>query len=195
MSRLLVLASTSRYRRVLLDRLGIGYRTVSPKYDEDPIPGLSAAELALAHARGKSRSLAGEFPSAIVIGCDQVVSLGSVIFEKPGTPDRAVEQLRAMRGREHTLSTALVVRDGASGVELHHLDVTSIRIRALTDAAIDAYIARENPVDCAGAYRSEGLGIALFDYQRGEDPTAVVGLPLIALVRLLGQLGVHVLAE
>jgi septum formation protein len=192
--RQLVLASTSRYRRALLDRLGIPYVAAAPAYDEKPLPGLAPAELALRHAREKARSVAREYPGAIVIGCDQVVSMGAVIFGKPGTAERAIEQLLAMRGREHALSTALVVRDTASGVELDHLDVTWIRIRSLTEAEIRAYVDRDSPLDCAGAYRSESLGAALFDYQRGEDPTAVVGLPLIALVRLLGQLGAHVLA-
>lgn len=191
--RHIVLASTSRYRRELLARLGLPHTALAPDYDEAPLPGLSPHELALTHARGKARSLRTRFPNAILIGCDQVVSLDGEVLGKPGTPERAVDQLRRMRGREHVLLTALVVHDGPSGAEREHLDETTIRLRDLPDADLEAYVARERPCDCAGSYRSEALGIALFEYQRGEDPTAVIGLPLIALVRMLATVGVNVL--
>jgi septum formation protein len=191
--RHVVLASTSRYRRALLERLRIPFEAAPPRYDEREPPGEGAEAIAETHALGKARSLAVAYPESLIIGSDQVVSLEDRILGKPGTRARAIEQLRVLRGREHTLITALVVLDAVTFRVERHLDRTRLRLRDLSDAEIRAYVDADEPLDCAGSYRSESLGIALFEYLRGDDPTAIVGLPLAGLVRLLGALGVNVL--
>jgi septum formation protein len=193
--RSIVLASTSRYRRDLLNRLGLVYEAVAPRFEESIRIGIEPGDLVLEQAAGKAGSVAADFPESLIIGSDQLVALGDHVLGKPGTPDRAVAQLQSMRGREHELLTAAVVLDAASGQRRSHLEVSRIRVRDLTDAEIQAYVRRENPIDCAGAYRAEALGIILFDYLRGDDPTAIVGLPLIATCRLLREFGVNVLMD
>lgn len=193
--RHLVLASTSRYRRALLERLRVPFDVAAPRYEEDDGGETNADVLVATHALGKAESLREAFPESLIIGSDQVVAFEGTILGKPGTPARAEAQLRTLRGREHVLLTALVVLDARTGHAERHLDRTRLRVRDLTDAEIRAYVAAEIPVDCAGAYRSESLGVALFEYLRGDDPTAIVGLPLAALVRLLGAFGVNVLME
>jgi septum formation protein len=187
----LILASTSPYRRVLLERLGVPFRSQAPRCDEAAIqraeagtePRLLAEKLALA----KASSLLADEPHAVIIGCDQIASFEGRIFGKPGSVARAIDQLAAMAGQEHELITALVVIRGAR--ILRHTDVTRLRMRRLSRDAIDRYVAADQPLDCAGGYKLESRGIVLFDRIETDDHTAITGLPLIALVTILGELG------
>jgi septum formation protein len=187
----LVLASTSAYRRALLERLGIPFRCREPRCDEAAIqreqggtePRILAERLALA----KAASLAVDEPEAAIIGCDQLVSFEDRIFGKPGTAIRAIEQLAAMAGHTHELITALVVIRG--GDLFRHTDVTRLRMRRLAREAIARYVAADQPMDCAGSYKLESRGIVLFDHIETEDQTAITGLPLIGLVTILLALG------
>ena len=187
----LILASTSAYRRALLERLGVPFRCRAPLCDESAIqreeagtePRLLAEKLALA----KASSLAVEEPEAAIIGCDQLVSFEGQIFGKPGTPARAVEQLAAMAGRTHELITAMVVIRGGDGV--CHTDITRLRMRRLSRDAIERYVAADRPIDCAGSYKLESRGIVLFDRIESDDQSAISGLPLIALVTILREIG------
>ncbi|WP_205679137.1 Maf family protein [Aquisphaera insulae] len=185
----LVLASTSPYRRELLARLGIPFRCVPPPFDESAFPreGLAPRALAERLAEEKARSVAAIEPDAVVIGSDQLVAIDGEVLGKPGTPDRAIDQLARLSGRTHELLTAVVVTS-AGGVE-RYLDRTRMTMRALDRAAIERYVAADRPLDCAGSYRLEDRGIALFEAIEGEDYTAIVGLPLIRLVTTLRGLG------
>ncbi|HSH70705.1 MAG TPA: nucleoside triphosphate pyrophosphatase [Deferrisomatales bacterium] len=188
----LVLASTSAGRRELLARLGVEFTTCAPVYEEGPVPGLAPAQLALHHALGKARSVAGRTPGRVVIGSDQVATLDGDVLGKPGTVAGAEDQLRRMAGRWVTFHTGLsVVRDGE---ERSCVEPFRVRLRHLSPAAISAYVAAERPLQCAGSFRVEGLGIALMEELQGRDYTALIGLPLISLTGLLGDLGVEVLA-
>lgn len=184
-----VLASTSPYRRILLERLGEPFEVAAPTYEEGPRVGLDPAALALHHAEGKARSLASRYPQALLIGSDQVVELAGEALSKPGTLARARLQLAALAGREHTLWTAVAVHHPAMNRCVSELVETRVRVRALTEQDIERYLAREQPLDCTGCYRAEGFGITILEALRGDDPTAVIGLPLIALCRLLRALG------
>lgn len=185
MSRRLVLASTSPYRRELLARLLIPFEVVAPDADESAMPGEAPAATALRLAEAKARAVAPLFPGALVIGSDQVAALGTERFGKPGTRDRAIEQLRRMSGREVVFHTGLCLLDAASGrIHLRCVD-TVVGFRELADAEIAAYLDKEDALNCAGSARSEGLGIALLTSLRGDDPNALVGLPLIALCEML----------
>ncbi len=187
----LILASTSAYRRALLERLGVPFRCTAPLCDESAIqraeagsePRLLAEKLALT----KASSLVDEEPEATIIGCDQLVSFQGQVFGKPGTAARAMEQLAAMAGRTHELITAMVVIRGGEGV--CHTDITRLRMRRLTLDAIERYVAADNPIDCAGSYKLESRGIVLFDRIESDDQTAITGLPLIALVNILRDMG------
>jgi septum formation protein len=191
----IVLASTSRYRRELIERLGLAIECVSPPFDEEAAKGslshLTAGELVVALARGKAASLSALDPDAIVIGADQVAEIDGEILGKPGTPERAVEQLSRLAGREHGLLTGVAVSCG-SRIETA-LDVHRLRMRALDPESIEVYVRRDAPLDCAGSYRVESLGIALFETLRGDDFTAIIGLPLTEVVTLLARFGVSVL--
>jgi septum formation protein len=187
----LVLASTSVYRRTLLERLDIPFSCRAPRCDEGAIqaglanlePRLLAEKLALA----KASSLQDEESDAAIIGCDQLVWFEGRIFGKPGTVERAIDQLAAMAGRTHELVTALVVLRGG---EVHrHTDTTRLRMRRLSREAIERYVAADRPLDCAGAYKLESRGIVLFDRIETEDHTAITGLPLIALASILADMG------
>jgi septum formation protein len=188
---LLILASTSAYRRSLLDRLGVPFRCRAPLCDESAIqraeagtePRLLAEKLALT----KASSLVDEEPEAAIIGCDQLVSFEGQVFGKPGTAAGAVEQLAAMAGRTHELITAMVVIRGGEGV--CHTDITRLRMRRLTREAIERYVAADNPIDCAGSYKLESRGIVLFDRIESNDQSSITGLPLIALVNILRDMG------
>ena len=190
----LVLASTSRYRAALLDRLGIAYAVDAPGVDEAALPGESAAAACVRLAEAKARAVAARHPDALVLGSDQIADCQGRHVGKPGTVERAREQLRAQSGRAVTFHTGVALLDAATGRSyVERVDVVS-RFRVLSDAEIGAYLAREVPLDCAGSVRSEGLGIALFDAIDSDDPTALVGLPLIATCRLLRYAGVDVLS-
>jgi MAF protein len=189
----LVLVSTSRYRRSLLDRLGIAYRAEAPLSDEEGLDDLPAERRAVALAERKARSLAAAFPRALLLGCDQIAEMDGRTLRKPGTLENARVALRLLAGREHRLVTGVALLDAGCGRIETALDIARLRMRPLTDEAIDAYLKREETLDCAGAYRIEGLGAALFEWMRTEDPTGIVGLPLTRVVDLLARFGVSVL--
>jgi septum formation protein len=191
--RPLVLGSTSRYRRELLQRLGLPFEVAAPDVDETPHPGESPAHLAQRLALAKARSVAERFPQAVVIGSDQVADLNGQALGKPGTHERAVEQLRAMSGQVVVFQTALAVVCQASGFEAQDQAEVRVQFRRLSDDAIEAYLRAEQPYDCAGSAKSEGLGIALLEAIANDDPTALVGLPLIRTCQLLRQAGLPLL--
>jgi septum formation protein len=192
-SREVVLGSTSRYRRELLARLRIPFSVVAPDVDETPAPGESARELALRLALAKARAVAARHPEAVVIGSDQVADLAGQPLGKPGGHARAVQQLRQMRGQTVIFQTALAVVCQATGFEQVDLAEVKVVFRDLSDAEIENYLQAEKPYDCAGSAKSEGLGIALLESIDNDDPTALVGLPLIRTARLLRQAGVPLL--
>jgi septum formation protein len=187
----LVLASTSPYRRSLLDRLAVPFRWRPPLCDELALQresaGLEPRPLAQVLAFAKASSLVGDEPGSTIIGCDQLVSFEGRVFGKPLTAERAVEQLLGMSGRAHELITALVVVRGTD--TFRHTDVTRLRMRPLTRDAIERYVDADRPFDCAGSYKLESRGIVLFDRIDSEDHSAITGLPLIALVTILHDLG------
>lgn len=186
--RRLVLASTSRYRAGLLARLGLPFVQDAPWVDEAPRTGEAPEALATRLAVAKSAAVAARHPDAIVIGSDQVASLDGVAIGKPGTVELACAQLARASGRAVEFLTAVAVHDPARGVE-HALDRTTVRFRTLAAQEIACYVERERPVDCAGSFKSEALGIALFESIETRDPTALVGLPLIALCAMLRRAG------
>ena len=193
-TRTLVLGSTSRYRRALLERLGLPFLMDPPDLDEAALPRETPAQTALRLAEAKARAVAARHPDALVIGSDQVADCAGQAVGKPGTRDAAAAQLRALSGRTVVFHTGLALVDAASGrCRTALVDVAST-FRTLAAAEIDAYLDRETPYDCAGSVKSEGLGIALFDRIASDDPTALIGLPLIALCRLLREEGVAIVA-
>ena len=185
----LILASTSRYRRELLTRLRLPFEVVSPEVDETPRPAEAPAALALRLALAKAHAVARARPEAVVIGSDQVAELDGQAIGKPGTHERATAQLRLMRGRQVVFQTAVAVVRAASGYEQALLAPVAVRFRALADADIERYLRLEQPYDCAGSAKCETLGIALLDAIDSDDPTALVGLPLIRTCRLLREAG------
>jgi septum formation protein len=191
--RPLVLGSTSPYRRELLSRLQLPFQTAVPEVDETPGANEPPLELARRLALAKARAVAAQFPDAVVIGSDQVADLGGEPLGKPGTHERAVAQLRLMRGQTVVFHTAVAVVCAATRFE--QLEVAPVRVtfRDLSDDEIEAYLQAERPYDCAGSARSEGLGVALLDTIESDDPTALVGLPLIRTCRMIRAAGVKVL--
>jgi septum formation protein len=187
----LVLASTSRYRKELLERFGLPFITARPETDETPLPGEHPAATAERLAVDKARAVAAAHPEALIIGSDQVAYLGEEQFGKPGTVDRAIEQLRRMRGQTVVFHTAVALFNAHSGMFSCEGVPTRVRFRHLSDEEIRRYVEREMPLDCAGSAKSEGLGISLLEALSGDDPTALVGLPLITLARMLRQEGVQ----
>lgn len=181
----LVLASTSAYRKALLQRLGLPFETVSPGVDETPLPGETAPETSQRLALEKARAVADRYPDALIIGSDQVALLGDEQLGKPLNHDNAVRQLRAMRGKCVVFYTALALLDARSGDAQTEVAENRVCFRDYSDAEIDAYLRREQPYDCAGSAKSEGLGIILISRMEGNDPNALVGLPLIALTNML----------
>jgi septum formation protein len=189
----LILGSTSRYRRELLGRLRMPFSVHSPDVDETPQPDETPAPLALRLALAKARAVSALHPSAVVIGSDQVADLGGEPLGKPGDHDRAVAQLRRMRGKTVIFQTAVAVVCQASGFEEALLAQVRVRFRPLSDEAIEHYLLAEQPYDCAGSAKSEGLGIALLESIDSDDPTALIGLPLIRTCRLLEAAGIDLL--
>ena len=187
----LILASTSRYRRELLERLRLPFDVVSPEVDESPRPGETPAALAQRLALAKAWAVAGQHPAALVIGSDQVADLSGEPIGKPGNHERAVAQLRAMRGRTVVFQTAVAVVHAATGHQQVMLAPVTVRFRDLHDDEIEHYLRAETPYDCAGSAKCETLGIALLDAIESDDPTALVGLPLIRTARLLREAGVN----
>ncbi|MEO8537089.1 MAG: Maf family nucleotide pyrophosphatase [Betaproteobacteria bacterium] len=189
----IVLASTSRYRRALLERLGLPFEVVAPDIDESPLAGEAPGQTALRLARAKASAVAATRRDALVIGSDQVADADGLAISKPGDHAAAVVQLSSLAGRVIVFHTAVALVDAASGrFNAKLVDVRST-FRPLTRDAIERYLQREQPYDCAGAVKSESLGIALFERIESDDPTALIGLPLIALTDLLGAEGVDVL--
>jgi septum formation protein len=188
-SQPLVLASTSPYRRELLRRLGIPFAIANPGVDEAALPAETPVDTAQRLAEAKARAVRVEHPRALIIGSDQVAYADGRVFGKPGNRERAMEQLRALRGRSVTFHTALCLFNAASGrVQLEGVPV-EVRFRHLADDEIGRYLDREPAFNCAGSARYEGLGISLLEYLRGDDPNALIGLPLIALCRMLRNEG------
>lgn len=193
--RQLVLASTSPFRRELLSRLGIPFETTNPQTDESPLPGEAPEATALRLSETKARAVAHIFPDALIIGSDQVAELHGQIFGKPGTHEKAVGQLKAMRGKTVDFFTGLCLLDSKTG-EAHVRGIpTLVTFRDLTDDEIENYLIRERPYNCAGSAKSEGLGIAVIARMQGDDPNALIGLPLIALCDLLSDAGLPVLGS
>jgi septum formation protein len=184
----LVLASTSRYRRELLSRFGLAFDCAAPGIDETPRPDETPIALVTRLARAKAAAVARGRPDDCVIGSDQLAELDGRVLGKPGSPERACEQLAAMSGRDVAFLTALCVMRGEHEIGLH-VDRTIVRFRALEAAEIERYVEAEQPLDCAGSFKSEGLGITLFDAIETSDPTALIGLPMIATARLLRAAG------
>jgi septum formation protein len=191
--RRVVLASTSRYRRSLLERLGYPFECANPGTDEAPLAGEPAGKTALRLAEAKARAVAPAFTDALVIGSDQVASCGGLRLDKPGTHENALRQLTALSGKTASFETAVALLDTKSNKVLTRLVPCDVTFRALSAGLIETYLNKEKPYDCAGSARSEGLGIILIERMRTDDPTALVGLPLIALTELLSEAGMSVL--
>ena len=187
----LVLASTSAYRKELLERFGLSFLTARPETDETPLPGEHPAATAERLAMDKARAVAPDYPEALIIGSDQVAYLGEEQFGKPGTVDRAIAQLLRMSGQTVVFHTAVALLDARTGMFFCEGVPTRVRFRHLGEDEIRRYVEREMPLDCAGSAKSEGLGISLLEALSGDDPTALVGLPLIALARMLRQQGIQ----
>ncbi|MEZ5560738.1 MAG: nucleoside triphosphate pyrophosphatase [Pseudomonadales bacterium] len=190
----LILASSSRYRAELLSRLGVPFTAVRPDVDESPLPDESPEALVARLAERKARTVAAVHPDALIIGSDQVAVCRGEVLGKPGSPDRAREQLRVLSGQTVRFLTSLCLLDGRDGRLQLDVNTTRVRFRQLTAAEIANYVAREQPIDCAGAFKSEALGVALLDAIEGDDPNALIGLPLIRLCAMLREAGCDVLA-
>lgn len=189
----LILASTSRYRRDLLSRLHIPFEVVSPNVDETPLPNETPSATALRLSVLKAQAAAGQFPNAHIIGSDQVLMLDSEQLGKPGNHENAFAQLKKMQGKAMVFHTALTLLNSKTGRTQTRDVPTVVHIRKLSDAQIEAYLKKEQPYDCAGSARSESLGIALMERMDSPDPTALIGLPLMALTKMLMNEGVDVL--
>jgi septum formation protein len=192
-NRPLVLGSSSPYRRELLSRLRLHFTVESPDVDESQRSGEAPRELALRLAVAKALAVAAKFPEAIVIGSDQVAELAGEALGKPGSHERAVAQLRQMRGETVVFHTAVAVVCTQTGFEQVELAPVKVNFRRFTDAEIETYLRLEQPYDCAGSARSEGLGVALLDAIESDDPTSLVGLPLIRTCRMLRAAGFQIL--
>lgn len=189
----LILASTSRYRRELLERLRVPFDVIAPQVDETALPGETPAALALRLALAKARAVAVQRPDAVVIGSDQVCDLDGTALGKPGNHDRALRQLRALSGKRAVFHTAVAVVHAGTGFERVLPAPVGVTFRTLADADIQRYLQLEQPYDCAGSAKCETLGIALLDAIHSDDPTALVGLPLIRTCRLLREAGLDIL--
>ncbi len=192
-SQLLVLGSTSTYRRELLLRLQIPFVTAVPNVDETPLPGESGKATCWRLSREKALKVAFQYPEALIIGSDQVALLGDRQLGKPLTHDNAVHQLRAMRGNKVAFYTALSLLNARTGEMQTEVAENHVSFRDLGDNEIESYLRKEQPYHCAGSAKAEGLGIALISRIEGDDPNALVGLPLILLVNMLRNQGIHVI--
>lgn len=189
----LILASTSAYRRALLERLGLPFTVMSPGVDETPLPGETPVQTAMRLAEAKAFAVTPPAARALIIGSDQVAVLAEQKLGKPGDHAAAVRQLRAMRGQRVTFHTALCLRNSDTGRKQTENVPTTVTFRNYSDAQIEHYLQREQPYDCAGSAKIEGLGIALVQHIDSPDPTALIGLPLVALVGMLHNEGVAVI--
>lgn len=191
----LVLASSSPYRRTVLAKLQMPFITAAPEIDETPHFNESPEQLAIRLSAAKARALAQDYADHLIIGSDQVALLGGRKLAKPGSFEAAVEQLQAASGRSLCFYTGVSVFNSRSGRQLSAVDVCRVHLRTLSRDQIENYVRREQPYDCVGAFKSEGLGIALIRRIEGDDPNALVGLPLIRLIDLLQRFGVEVLGS
>ncbi len=193
MHRKLILASTSPYRRELLGRLGLTFDVANPQTDESSLPNETPETLALRLSEAKARAVVADFPDALIIGSDQVATVDGKIYGKPGTHERAVAQLHELSGKTVNFFTGLCLLDAKSGESQVRGIPTLVTFRQLSDSEIENYLRREPAYNCAGSAKSEGLGIALLTSMQGDDPNALVGLPLIALCDMLRSHGVNIL--
>lgn len=189
----LVLASTSPFRRELLARLGLPFAVCAPAIDEEALPGEGATDLVARLAEQKACAATSQWPAALIIGSDQVAVLEGEIIGKPGNHQLAVTQLSKASGQTVTFYTGLCLLDNRSGQRQLAVEPFRVVFRTLTTEMIEAYLHREKPYQCAGSFKSEGLGITLFERLEGDDPTSLIGLPLIRLTRMLEAAGVHIL--
>lgn len=192
MKQTIILASSSVYRRELLQKLQIQFSCVSPKIDETPHPEEKPHQTALRLSREKARKVADEYPHALVIGCDQVAVLDNTVLGKPLNHQNASKQLQLMRGREVTFYSALCLLNAASGNMQSEVVPTLVKFRDYSDQTIENYLTKDQPYQCAGSAKSEGLGIVLIERMLGEDPNALVGLPLIKLITMLSNEGLNI---
>lgn len=190
----IILASSSRYRRQLLEKFSISFSYEPPDIDENPRPGESPENLVQRLAITKAQALSPRHPQHLIIGSDQIAVLNGRILGKPGSHQAATEQLREASGQTLRFHTGLALVNSATQRVQYACPLYEVRFRSLTDSQIDAYLRKERPYDCAGSFKSEGLGIALFEHIRGDDPNTLVGLPLIELTRMLLNEGVDVLS-
>jgi septum formation protein len=191
-SRQLVLASTSRYRKALLERLGLAFEVASPEVDETPLRDETPQETALRLSVAKARAAQRDFSDALIIGSDQVAAMGSERFGKPGNHDAAVRQLRALSGKAVDFHTAVSVLDARNGALESRLVPCRVLFRTLDERRIESYLRREQPYDCSASAKAEGVGIALIARIDTEDPSSLIGLPLIALSEMLERAGLPV---
>jgi MAF protein len=191
----LVLASTSPYRRELLERIGIPFETASPNVDETVVNGETPEQLVKRLAEAKARAVAETYPGALVIGSDQVAVLDNQILGKPGNHETAVQQLSNASGKKVLFLTGLCLLNVETGKTQINVDKFSVEFRQLTSSQIENYLQREKPYNCAGSFKSEGLGISLFKKMDGDDPNALIGLPLISLINMLSAEGLDVLGN
>lgn len=189
----LILASTSSYRQELLGRLGLPFEVANPQTDESPLAGETPEAMALRLSEAKARAVAEAYPDALIIGSDQVATVDGEVYGKPGTHERAIEQLRALSGKTVNFFTGLCLLNSRTGEADLRGVPTLVTFRELRDTEIENYLRREPAYNCAGSAKSEGLGIALLSSMKGEDPNALVGLPLIALCDMLRRQGIAVL--
>ncbi|MDM5140618.1 Maf-like protein [Aeromonas bestiarum] len=185
----LILASTSRYRKALLEKLALPFECAAPEVDESPLPDESAEALVARLALAKASAIADRFDQGLIIGSDQVCVCDGQILGKPGTVEKAVAQLMAAQGRSVTFHTGLCVLDAASGRAEQLVEPFTVHFRTLDEAALRRYVEAELPLDCAGSFKCEGMGIVLFKGLEGRDPNALIGLPLIGLIELLARHG------
>jgi septum formation protein len=189
----LILASSSPYRREVLSRLGVEFSSVSPDIDESPRDGESPQALVARLAESKAQAVAESHPKGLIIGSDQVATLDGIILGKPGNHERAVEQLTLASGRRITFHTGLCLLNSETGESQVRCEPFSVEFRDLSGEEIENYLRKEQPYNCAGAFKSEGLGICLFKRMEGDDPASLIGLPLIQLVDMLRNEGLDVL--
>lgn len=185
----LVLGSTSAYRRQLLERLGLPFTVAAPNVDEAPLPGESPIDLVHRLARSKAEAVASRHRASLIIGSDQLAVSGREVLGKPGSGERAVAQLKSLSGQRVTFHTAVHLVNSDTGANEGHIDVTTVHFRQLTDDEIQRYVARDKPYDCAGGFKVEALGVTLFTRVESQDPTGLIGLPLIWLAGALRRYG------
>lgn len=192
MTKPLILASSSLYRREVLQKLQLPFECISPAIDETPLSAESPEQTALRLAENKARKVAENRPNALIIGCDQVATLDGLQIGKPGNHENAVKQLTLLSGKEVIFHSALCVYDSSKQYMQSTIVPYFVKFKPLNPQQIETYLRLEQPYDCAGSAKSEGMGIALLEYMRGDDPNALIGLPVIALVNMLQQCGVDV---